>query len=152
MQSQYTFEIRWKSIWQIKRNKFVGIKKISYCSKCYGNCTWDGRNDPIWWNGPLSTLGSYKSYLRRISDHVNFFNPEVVLYARENILKLNAFTYSQFKSPWFKNFIQYTWKKSGLWSKNVSSIDEECQVWCVWCSSVILFWWVQITCFSLSRM
>lgn len=76
---------------------------------------------------------TYKSFLRRISDHVNFNQPNVQLHQRNNILKLNAFVYYQFKSPRFQSFIRHAWKASGLWSEETLSMEEE------WYDNPLLF-------------
>lgn len=54
----------------------------------------------------------YKSFMRRLSNEINFHHPEIKLNQRNTILKLQALVHGQFSSPRFSNFIKYAWFKS----------------------------------------
>ena len=55
----------------------------------------------------------YKSFFRRISDHVIAARIEMQVFQRNSILKIQALVHCQFRSPRFSSFIQYAWFKAG---------------------------------------
>lgn len=57
---------------------------------------------------------SYKSFVRRLSDHITHHRTDLKLHHRNTVLKLQAVTSFQFRSPRFRKFIQYAWFKTGL--------------------------------------
>lgn len=107
---------------------------------------------------------SYKSFFRKISDHINFHRNEIDLHARNTILKLQACTFFQFRSPRFHDFIKYAWYKAGLLTTtfdrtvrfpdpihfcfDVDSISQDCSapnckhkcfIRCSWCAKFLCF-------------
>lgn len=105
----------------------------------------------------------YKSFHRHLSDHINFHEKEIELHKRNTILKLQACTFFQFRSPRFQNFIKYAWFKAGLSNSFDRSIrfnvpkqycfnddnilhkcsapdcSKNCFIRCSWCSKFLCF-------------
>lgn len=106
---------------------------------------------------------SYKTFHRKISDYISFNRNEIELHARNTILKLQACTFFQFRSPRFHDFIKYAWYKAGLSDSfdrtvrfqdpihfcfDVDSITKDCSVAnckqkcfirCSWCTKFLCF-------------
>lgn len=106
---------------------------------------------------------SYKSFHRRLSDYINYHRPDIKLHERNIVLKLQAATFFQFRSPRFQKFIQYAWVKAGL-NDNFAHTDrfedpvhfcfdqtfdtnqcvatacnEICIIRCSWCKKLLCF-------------
>lgn len=64
----------------------------------------------------------YKAFVRKISDYILFEYPEIKLYSRDTILQIQTLSYNQFSSPRFKNFIKYSWYKSGYVNEKIEHI------------------------------
>jgi hypothetical protein len=56
---------------------------------------------------------TWKNFVRKFFDRVVLDTLEVNLYKRNNILKLQCLVHNQFSSPRFKDFIKFSWFKSG---------------------------------------
>lgn len=77
---------------------------------------------------PLDVLfnRSYKAFVRRISDYINFHHVNTIkLHTRDTFLKIRTIVHNQFRSPLFKSFIRHAWVKSGLVDKPDTSNDDE---------------------------
>lgn len=98
----------------------------------------------------------YKSFTRRICDFINFNHPEIKLYTRDAILKLQVIVHNQFSSPRFEKFIKYAWFKSGYTSVKIAHVspnefcfandpaecslcDEISFIRCSWCGYLFCF-------------
>ena len=55
----------------------------------------------------------WKDFIRKISDRILLDQLDINLFQRDNILKLQSLTHTQFSSPRFKDFIKYAWFKAG---------------------------------------
>lgn len=106
---------------------------------------------------------SYKSFHRKISDYINFHRNEIGLHARNTVLKLQACTFFQFRSPRFFQFIQYAWYKAGIASSfdrsarfpdplhfcfdekiitencSAPNCTQKCFIRCSWCAKFLCF-------------
>lgn len=65
----------------------------------------------------------YKAFTRRTSDHIDLNDFGIDLHLRDNILKLQTLVHNQFRSPRFKNFIQYAWYKCGYISEKIEHVS-----------------------------
>lgn len=65
---------------------------------------------------PLDVLfnRTYKTFVRRLSDHINFYHEEIKLHQRDTNIRLQTIVHHQFRSPRFNQFIRHSWIKSGL--------------------------------------
>lgn len=106
---------------------------------------------------------SYKSFHRQVSDYINNHRPDLKLYERNIVLKLQACTFFQFRSPRFIEFIKFAWFKAGLYEiydraqffedpmeycfyKTVDmnkciaeNCSEICFIRCSWCKKMLCF-------------
>ncbi len=56
---------------------------------------------------------TWKNFVRKFSDRVVLDALKVILHQRNNILKLQSLFHNQFSFPHFKDFIKFSWFKSG---------------------------------------
>src|SRR5262249_24840575 len=55
----------------------------------------------------------WKDFVQKFSDKVILEDLDVILYQRDNVLKLQSLVHNQFSAPRFVDFIRYTFHKSG---------------------------------------
>ena len=102
-------------------------------------------------------LRMWKGFIRKISDRIILDEIPIELRLRDNILKLQSLVHNQFSSPMYKEFIMFSWFKSGYTEEppekflnpiqycfsffekecQISNCEEEAILKCSWCKKLI---------------
>lgn len=98
----------------------------------------------------------WKTFVKKITDHVIMENCETQLYQRDSILVLQSLVHNQFSCPRFQPFIRQLWIKAGYVStvedfehpidvcfRTISKCSEDCDesplIRCAWCYKELCF-------------
>lgn len=81
-----------------------------------------------WYNDliqPLDRFGflQWKSYAKKFSEHVRIYCPNINVFKRNNILKLQALIHNQFSSPRYVTMWQYSFYLAGYLATKPSFVN-----------------------------
>lgn len=100
----------WKGFTEMKKHPELQAKNLSIHTLPEGSTSQLQPAD-VYFNR------TFKHFIRICSDKIRRRHPEFTLAIRKNILILLDLVYNQFKSPRFKQFLLYSWYKSGYFAE-----------------------------------